>query len=63
MTCGPDFSDLFKKAATYTDRILNGTRPAERPERFSFVLNQHVARSLGLTIPPGALQQADTVVG
>jgi len=63
---GPSLNDLFRRSASYVDKILKGTKPAEmpveRPTRFDFVINLKTARALGLTIPPSVLTQATEVI-
>ena len=66
MSYGPNFDDMFRRAATYVDKILKGTRPGdlpvEQPTRYYFLVNVNTAKSLGLTLPNSVLLRADEIV-
>jgi putative tryptophan/tyrosine transport system substrate-binding protein len=66
MSYGINVVDLFYRSATYVDRVLKGTKPAdlpvERPTKFEFVINLKTAKQIGLTIPPNVLARADRVI-
>jgi putative ABC transport system substrate-binding protein len=63
---GPDYTDLYRRAAPYAQRILSGTKPAdlpvEEPAKFELVVNLKTAKALGLTIPQSLLVQATEII-
>jgi len=66
MSYGPSNADLWRRAATFVDKILKGRKPAdlpvEQPTRFELVVNMKTAKALGITFPPSIMVRADQVI-
>jgi putative ABC transport system substrate-binding protein len=66
MSYAPNYTDLFRRAADFVDKILKGTKPAdmpvEQPTKFEFLVNLKTAKQIGLTIPQKVLERADKVI-
>jgi putative tryptophan/tyrosine transport system substrate-binding protein len=66
MSYGPNYPDLYKRAADYVDKILRGAKPGDipvaQPTKFDLIINLTTAKALGLDLPPSLLARADEVI-
>jgi len=66
MSYSVSITDLYRRAATYVDKILKGAKPSdlpvEQPKKFEFIVNLKAAKQIGLTIPPNVLARAERVI-
>jgi putative ABC transport system substrate-binding protein len=66
MSYGPNFPNLYRRAAEIADKILRGAKvadiPVEQPTKFDLVINMITAKALGITVPPTLLARADQVI-
>jgi ABC-type uncharacterized transport system substrate-binding protein len=66
MALGPSYSDLYRRAGAYLDKILKGAKPADlpvgQPSKFEFILNLKTAKALGIDVPTSLLARADELI-
>jgi putative tryptophan/tyrosine transport system substrate-binding protein len=62
MSYGTNFADLYRRAATYVDKILKGAQPAHLPVEFEIIVNLKTAKQIGVTIPPNVLARATRII-